>query len=47
MKGEEADNYITLFKRLTKYAGWDKTAHRSIEMFKKGLLQKLIFTILN
>ena len=47
LKGDEADNYIALFERLINRAGWDRLAHSSIEMFKKGLPCKMIFAILN
>ena len=47
LKGDEADNYIALFERLINRAGWDRSAHGSIEMFKKGLPRKMIFAILN
>ena len=47
MKGKEADQYIATFERLIQRAGWDRTAHGSIEYFKKGLPRKLMFTILN
>ena len=46
MKGLEADNYIATFERLIVQAGWDRTAYRSVEMFKKGILRKMVFTIL-
>lgn len=37
LQGEEGDTYIAAFERLIKRAGWDRKAHGSIEMFKKGL----------
>ena len=37
MKGDEIDEYIATFEHLLARAGWDRAAHRSIEMFKQGL----------
>jgi len=43
MKGDKINEYIATFEHLLARAGWDQTAHRSIEMFKQGL-QKGIHT---
>ena len=37
MKGDEVDEYIASYENLLARAGWDRTAHGSIEMFKQGL----------
>ena len=37
MKGDEINKYIATFEHLLARAGWDRTAHGSIEMFKQGL----------
>lgn len=46
MKSNEADNYIATFERLINRAGWDRTAHGSVEMFKNSVPRKMVFTIL-
>jgi len=46
MRNDKADNYIAAFKHLINQAGWDRTAHRLVEMFKNGLPQRMVFTIL-
>ena len=47
MQDEEVDQYIATFERLIHRAGWDRSAHGSVEYFKKGMPRKIIVTILN
>ena len=46
MQGEEVDQYISTYEQLIRRAGWDRTAHGSIEYFKKGIPRKMVVTIL-
>ena len=46
MQGEEVDQYISTYEQLIRQAGWDRTAHGSIEYFKKGIPRKMVVTIL-
>jgi Zinc knuckle len=47
LKGNKVDDYVALFERLIERAGWERTAHGSVEMFKGGIPRKLLFVILN
>jgi len=46
MKGDEIDKYIATFEHLLSRAGWDRSAHGSLEMFKQGLRKGFHMTIL-
>ena len=46
MRGDEIDEYIATFEHLREKAGWERTAHGTLEMFKKGLPRRLHWTIL-
>ena len=46
MKGDEIDDYITIFKYLLTKAGWERTAHGRLKMFKQVLREGLHWTIL-
>jgi hypothetical protein len=46
LQGNRVDDYIAAFERLTKRAGWDRGAHGSVEMFKRGIPRGLTYVIL-
>jgi len=46
MRGNKIDEYIATFEHLREKAGWECAAYGMLEMFKKGLLRQLHWTIL-
>ena len=46
MKGDEIDEYNATFEHLLTKAGWELTAHGSLELFKQGLKRGMHRTIL-
>ena len=47
MKGDEIDLYIANFEHLLAKAGWERNAHGSLEIFKRGLQKGLCLRILH
>jgi len=41
MRGDEIDEYIVAFEHLRLKTGWERGAHGTLEMFKKGLPRRL------
>jgi len=46
MRGDEIDKYIVALEHLRLKAGWERGAHGTLEIFKKGLLRRLHWAIL-
>jgi len=46
MRGDEIDEYIAAFEHLRLKVGWERGAHGTLEVFKKGLPRRLHWTIL-
>jgi len=46
MRGDEIDEYLAAFEHLRLKAGWERGAHRTLEIFKKGLRRRVHWTIL-